>query len=236
MTNLILATQVFINQQHDARLVEDGLIGPRTETAHRAACSFTRRGVVGCIPHGWGRASTYGGPDDYGDLYEGQSFFPIADPDGSGPRPAMYTPARYYNEIVPIPVQAYLRSEMATAERWPVLRGRVVGVSYYLDPSTYYAAARISGDLRTRALSPQGLHLRVYNPAILEGGRVREVTARVIDWGPTATWTQRLWEAAGKPAGVKVGDPWRFAIDLSPGAYAALGLKAGADRVWWEVL
>lgn len=234
--SIVLATQLYLNTQFSAGLTPDGLIGPRTETALRAAASLVRRGVVGSIPTVWGRASHYGGPDDPGDYYEGQAFFPPADPDGSGPRPAMYSPSQYYRDVVPIPLQAYLRAEMATADKWPVLKGRPVGVSYYLNPATYYCAARISGPLRERALSPQGLHLTVYNPAIMEDGQVRQVRVRVIDWGPTATWTQRLWEAAGKPAGVKVGDPWTFVIDLSPGAYAALGLTWGRDRVWWEVL
>jgi hypothetical protein len=234
MISYILACQQVLNSQFNAGLVEDGLIGVRTETAMRAAASLVRRGVSGLIQYEYGRASTYGGPDDPGDYYEGQAFFPVADPDGSGPKPAIYSPRRYYNEIVPVPLQAYLRPEMAQDQRWPVVRGKAVGVSYYLDPSTYYAAARVNGALAARAREGAGLRLRVYNPAIVEGGRVREVTVRVIDWGPTATYTAALAQAVGRPE--LVGKPWPFKIDLSPGAYAALGLRHGADRVWWEVL
>ncbi len=78
--------------------------------------------------------------------------------------------------------------------------------------------------------------MRIYNPAIIEAGRVREVTVRVIDWGPTAVYTAAHAKKAGDPS--LVGKPWPFKIDLSPGAYAALGLMwgNGRDRVWWEVL
>jgi hypothetical protein len=234
MITMIFAAQTYLNSTHNAGLVEDGLIGVRTETAMRAAASLVRRGVSGLIQYEYGRASTYGGPDDAGDYYEGQAFFPPADPDGSGPKPAIYTPSRYYNEIVPVPLQAYLRPEMATADRWPVVRGKAVGVSYYLDPSTYYAAARVGGALAVRARGGSGLYLRIYNPAIIDGGEVRQVTVRVIDWGPTAVYTAALAKAAGRPE--LVGAPWPFKVDLSPGAYAALGLRHGADRVWWEVL
>lgn len=234
MISYILACQQIINSQFNAGLVEDGLIGVRTETAMRAAASLVRRGVSGLIQYEYGRASHYGGPDDPGDYYEGQSFFPIADPDGSGPRPAMYSPSKYYNEIVPVSLQAYLNPAMATTQTWPVVRGKAVGVSWFLDPSTYYAAARVNGALAARAREGAGLRLRVYNPAIVDDGRVREVTVRVIDWGPTATYTAALAQAVGRPE--LVGKPWPFKIDLSPGAYAALGLRHGADRVWWEVL
>lgn len=236
MIPMIFAAQVHLNSTHNAGLVTDGIPGPRTETAIRAAVSFVRRGVAGLIPHEWGRASHYGGPEDAGDYYEGQAFFPIADPDGSGPKPAMYSPSRYYNEIIPIPLQRYLNPAMGATEKWPVVNGRPVGVSYFLNPDTFYAAARISGELVGRARSPQGLHLRIYNPSIVEGGRVREVTVRVIDWGPTAVYTAAQAKKAGDPS--LVGKPWPFKIDLSPGAYAALGLTwgGGRDRVWWEVL
>jgi hypothetical protein len=234
MITMIFAAQTYLNSTHNAGLIEDGIPGPRTETAMRAAVSFVKRGVAGLIPHEWGRASHYGGPDDPGDYYEGQSFFPIADPDGSGPRPAMYSPSKYYNEIVPVSLQAYLNPAMATTQTWPVVRGKAVGVSYYLDPRTYYAAARVNGALAARAREGAGLQLRIYNPAIIDGGEVRQVTVRVIDWGPTAVYTAALAKAAGRPE--LVGTPWPFKIDLSPGAYAALGLRHGADRVWWEVL
>ena len=79
--------------------------------------------------------------------------------------------------------------------------------------------------------------LRVYNPAILVDGKVLYIDGPVIDWGPIRLWSQRLWESAGEPANVTPGvTPWRFKIDMLPFAYKQLGLKAGADRVWWEVL
>ena len=133
MISTIFAVQQFLNSTFNAGLVEDGIPGPRTETAIHAAATFIKRGIIGCIPSEWGRASHYGGPDDPGDYYEGQSFFPIADPDGSGPKPAMYSPSRYYNEIVPAGLRPYLRAEMATADKWPVVNGKAVGVSYYLN-------------------------------------------------------------------------------------------------------
>jgi len=55
---------------------------------------------------------------------------------------------------------------------------------------------------------------------------------RVIDWGPIQYYNARL--AGNRPE--LIGKPWPFKIDLSPGAYAALGLTWGEDRVWWEVL
>ena len=236
MISTILAVQQVLNSQFNAGLVVDGLIGVRTETAMRAAASLVRRGVSGLIQYEWGRASHYGGPDDPGDYYEGHSFFPVADPDGSGPRPAMYSPRLYYNEIVPAGLRPYLRPEMATADKWPVVNGKAVGVSYFLDPSTFYAAARLTGEMATRARCGEPVLLKVYNPAIIKDGRVASVLVRVIDWGPTERYTAALAKAAGDPS--LVGKPWPFKIDLSPGAYEALGLQwgGGRDRVWWEVL
>ena len=244
MINIVFAAQCFLNGEHAARLVQDGIPGPRTTTAMRAATSFIRRGVAGAIPHEWGQASTYGGPTDWGDLYEGQSFFPIADPDGSGPKPAMYTPKDYYGRIVPDSLRGYLDPIMGTLDRWNTLKGKAVGVSYYLRPDepgetlngepVYYAAARLSGELLARARAGEAVYLRVYNPAIVEGGIVRSVLVRVIDWGPTAKWTKALAASVGKPE--MEGKPWRFKIDLAPGAYRVLGLTAKADFCWWEVL
>lgn len=236
MISLVLAAQQFLNSTFNAGLVEDGIPGPRTETAIHAAASFIKRGIIGCIPSEWGRASKFGGKDDPGDYYEGQAFFPVADPDGSGPRPAMYSPAKYYNEIIPADLRPYLRPEMATADKWPIINGKAVGVSYFLDPDTFYAAARLTGEMAARARRGEPVYLEIYNPAILEGGRVRSVRVRVIDWGPTERYTAALAKAAGNPD--LVGKPWPFKIDLSPGAYEALGLQwgGGRDRVWWEVL
>ena len=158
----------------------------------------------------------------------------------------MYSPSRYYNEIVPAGLRPYLRAEMATADKWPVVNGKAVGVSYYLNTGVcdltygaepvYYAAARLSGDLLRRARAGEPVCLRVYNPAIVEDWCVRSVLVRVIDWGPTERYTAALAKAAGDPS--LVGKPWPFKIDLSPGAYEALGLQwgGGRDRVWWEVL
>lgn len=254
MIALILAAQSFLNDTHNARLTQDGIPGPRTETAMRAAASFVRRGVAGCIPHEWGQVSTYGGPTDWGDLYEGQSFFPIADPDGSGPKPAMYTPRDYYSRIVPDTLRGYLNPEMGTLDAWPKLKGKAVGVSYFLNPDepgevmtdyptgeysepVYYCAARLSGELLAKARRGEPVYLRLYNPAIVEGGVVRSVLLRVIDWGPIRLWSQALCEAAGKPAGIVPGvTPWRFKLDIAPGAYRAVGFRTGADIGWWEVL
>ena len=238
MIQLVFAAQQFLNTQHAARLVEDGIPGPRTETAQRASCSLTRRGIAGCIPTEWGQASTYGGPTDYGDLYEGQSFFPIADPDGSGPKPAMYTPKRYYNEICKPWQRELLNPVMGTLDRWPILRGKAVGVSYFLRADEVPGfAVRLSGDALRRARAGEVIMLRVYNPAIVINGEVLHIDGPVIDWGPIRLWSQSLWESAGKPAGVVPGvTPWRFKIDMLPFAYRSLQLKTGADRVWWEVL
>jgi hypothetical protein len=136
---------------------------------------------------------------------------------------------------------------MGTLDKCNVLKGTAVGVSYSLKPDepgetingepVYYCAARLSGELLAKARRGEPIYLRVYNPAILEAGVVRSVLVRVIDWGPIRLWSQRIWEAAGKPAGVTPGvTPWRFKIDIAPGAYRALGLTATADFVWWEVL
>jgi len=244
MINIVFAAQAFLNGHYNARLTQDGLPGPRTETAMRAATSFIRRGVAGMIPHEWGQVSTYGGPTDYGDLYEGQAFFPIADPDGSGPKPAMYTPRDYYERIVPDSLRGYLNPIMGTLDTWPKLKGKSVGVSYFLradepgeylnDEPVYYCAARVSGDLLRRARAGEPIYLLLYNPAIVENGKVRSVLLRVIDWGPTAKWTKALAEAAGRPE--MEGKPWRFKLDIAPGAYRAAGFKARADFGWWEVL
>ena len=238
MIDMILATQIYINSNFSARLVQDGIPGPRTDAAHRAACSLTRRGIAGCIQYEFGQASTFGGPTDWCDLYEGQAFFPLADPDGSGPKPAMYTPKRYYNEIVQPWQRDMLNPVMGTLDKWPVLRGKAVGVSYFLRADEVPGfAVRLQGDLLRRARAGEVIMLRVYNPAILIDGKVLYIDGPVIDWGPIRLWSQRLWESAGKPAGVTPGvTPWRFKIDMLPFAYRQLGLKAGADRVWWEVL
>ena len=244
MIALILAAQAYLNDTHSARLKPDGIPGPRTETAQRAATSFIRRGVAGCIPHEWGQISTYGGPIDYGDLYEGQSFFPIADPDGSGPKPAMYTPKDYYDRIVPAGLRGYLNGSMGVLNVWPRIKGKAVGVSFFLktdEPGehingepVYYAAARLSGDLLVRARKGESIYLRVYNPAIVEGGKVRSVLVRVIDWGPTAKWTRALAASVGHPE--YEGKPWRFKLDIAEGAYRVLELTGKADFCWWEVM
>ena len=250
MIALILAAQAYLNDTHTARLTQDGIPGPRTETAYRASLSFVRRGVAEMIPHKWGQVSTYGGPTDYGDLYEGQSFFPVADPDGSGPKAALYTPRDYYDRIVPDSLRGYLNGSMGVLNVWPRLKGKAVGVSFFLKTDVpgeylnggepvyyepvYYAAARLSGDLLVRARKGEPIYLRVYNPAIVEGGKVRSVLVRVIDWGPTAKWTKALAASVGKPE--LEGKPWRFKLDIAPGAYRVLGLTAKADFCWWEVM
>lgn len=243
MISMILAAQQFINGNFNARLTEDGKPGPRTETAMTAAASLVRRGVAGMIPSEWGRASKYGGPNDPGDFYEGQAFFPQADPDGSGPKPAMYTPADYYSRICPDNLRGYLNPRMATDQAWQKVNGRAVGVSWYLHGGpgetidgrpVFGGAVRLTSDLLRRAKAGEPIYLEVYNPAIVEDGRVLSVLIRVIDWGPTATWTRRLAESVGHPEWE--GKPWAFKIDLTNGAYDALRLTAKADWVWWRVL
>ena len=239
--NFVLMLQQFLNTNMGSGLATDGISGPRTATATSAMASLVR--VVDQIQIRWGRASTYGGPEDWGDLYEGQAFFPIADPDGSGPKAAIYTPAKYYHEICPDALRGYLNPKMGELQTWPKLKNKAVGVSYFLNPDqpgeildgrpVYYAAARLSGDLLRRARAGEAVYLEVFNPAIVENGVVRSVLFRVLDWGPTATWTAALIKAAGNPAGIKAGDPWRFAIDLAPGGYLELGLGWNKDKVWW---
>lgn len=232
----------------------DGIPGPQTDhCAQIIASTIKYRTDLPRIPidgvrvvRGGGRASHYGGPTDKGDLYEGQSYLVTADPDGSGPKPAMYTPAEYWALPSVVPLRCYLRPEMATVNTWFVKGLGNVGVSYWINTEASAGAMRLYGELARRARSPEGLFVEITNTAIRDasGQYLREVI-RVIDWGPTETWTQSIWEAAGKPAGVTPGvTPWRFAVDLLPGVYRRLQLQGKwdaargrwLDAVDWRVL
>lgn len=233
-------------------VVADGIPGPQTEHCARLIANVVKyRSDLPKSPidgvrvvRGGGRASYYGGPTDKGDLYEGQSYLVTADPDGSGPRPAMYTPAEYWALPSVVPLRCFLRPEMAEAKTWFIKGLGNVGVSYWINTEAPAGAMRLYGDLAKRARSADGLFVRITNTAIrLPDGTFLSEVIRVIDWGPVETWTQSIWEAAGKPAGVTPGaTPWRFAVDLLPGVYRRLQLvgrwdgKRWLDAVDWEVL
>jgi len=251
-----MITAYLLIQQAAAALgipvVADGIPGPQTEHCARVMASTVKyRSDLPKSPldgvrvvRGGGRASTYGGPTDLGDLYEGQAYLPTADPDGSGPRPATMTPAEYYNLPTVVNLRCFLRPEMALANTWSVKGLGLVGVSYWLNPEAPAGAMRLYGELAKRARSPEGLYVEITNTAIKgpDGQYLKEVI-RVIDWGPTETWTQSIWESAGKPTGIVPGvTPWRFAVDLLPGPYRRLQLagkwdgKRWLDAVDWQVL
>jgi len=161
-----------------------------------------------------GRASTFGGADDYMDRCEPQAFLPL---------PSRRSPAQYY-AWVPEDVRAYLRPEMAEARVWPVLRDwrgkmRPAGVSYYLDPEKHYIALRLYGELAKRGKAGEPILVRVMR----RDDRSRWVIARVTDWGPSVTLDgRRVWAD----------------VDVSPGVYTDLGLShgRGGDHVWIEIL
>lgn len=245
-------------------VVADGTPGPQTEhcarvlasnVGHRASlpkssASGTRLPVFG------GRVSTFGGKTDPGDYYEGLGYTIVADPDGSGPLPARYTPAEYFARDDVAQFRPYLVPEMATTDTWSVRGLGKIGVSYFLAPGpadiecmglVYYAAARLYGPLHALAKAGTPIYLRVTNTAIIVDGKPLSIIVRVLDWGPTETWTAalvKMWNAKNPNDLKQVGDKWRFDLDISPAAYAALQLvskyngrrKRWLDSVDWEVL
>lgn len=204
---------------HCARIIAANIV-------HRKALPQTSETGVR-LPLFGGRASHYGGPNDPGDYYEGQAYLPIADPDGSGPKPATMTPAEYYAMPAVANLRCFLRPEMATTTTWSVKGVGKVGVSWFLNEDAPYCAARLYGDLAKRARTMEGLFLRVTNTAVKADGVYLSEVCRVIDWGPAEIYN---------------GGPWRFKIDLSPGVYRRLRLrgkwdgKRWLDSVDWEVL
>jgi len=237
----ILALQSVLNQW-GVGLAEDGRPGPDTTHAAQIVAAAIRPGVASCLPRNGdrdlcgGRASYYGGPDDAGDYYEGQGNMPCVDPDGGGPKLATMTPAEYYARPDVEQFRPYLSPTMATDKKWPVKGGRPVGVSHYLKSENseqdgthyYYCALRLYGPLKARAQAGEPVYARIVNPNDKDAsGAFLEVVCRVLDWGPT----ERM--GASK---------WRYDIDLSKGAYDALGLSEGwngtryRDHVRWEVL
>ena len=263
-----MITAYLLIQQAAAALgipvVADGIPGPQTEHCARVMAntvkyraSLPKSGAGGSRrPLGGGRASTFGGSTDPGDYYEGLGYTIIADPDGSGPLPARYTPAEYFARDDVAQFRPYFVPEMATTDTWSVKGIGKIGVSYFLKPgpaevecvgSVYYAAARLYGPLHALAKAGTPIYLEVTNTAIIADGKPLSIIVRVLDWGPTETWTKRLvkmWNAKNPNDLKAVGDKWRFDIDLSPAAYAALRLvgkwdsrkQRWLDAVDWEVL
>lgn len=219
--SFILSLQQLLNPI-GAGLTCDGVAGRQTYNAITCAAGLVRPGVFGDARELiGGRASTFGGPDDINDRYLHQAYMPD---------PGRRTPAQYYAWDLVRPWLPYLRPEMANHTSWPMTtreQGRPAraGVSFFLDPSSFYCAYRFTGDLHMSLKSldknmytaaPQKrAWLRIYNPAIRDGDGLRMVRCLVTDFGPAlSVWAQ---------------------VDLSPGAYQALGLRSGADRVRWEI-
>jgi|GEM_PF-2747948 len=238
MSNFVFALQEFLNAQFGAGLVQDGLFGTRSRAAASVLVSTLEQENWDQIPIKGGQASMFGGPADLGDLYEGQSFFPIVDPDGSGPRKAFMPPDEYYRSLDP-ELQKLLRPEMAQAKSWTVKGLGEVGVSYWLDTKEMYGAAQLAGEALKLAKAGVPIYFEVINLAIIENGKPRSVVIRICDWGPTKVYTKALVEMIKRrnpDTAIKVGDPWPYKIDLSPGAYDALGLTSKRNRVIWRML
>lgn len=217
----ILSLQQLLNPLGGG-LTCDGIAGRQTHNTITCAAALVRPGVYGCARELiGGRASTFGGPDDINDRYLHQAYMPD---------PGRRTPAEYYAWDLVQPWLPYLRPEMADHTSWPITtreggKPARAGVSFFLDPSAFYCAYRFTGylhmalkslDKNMYTAAPQKrAWLRIYNPAIRDGDGLRMVRCLVTDFGPSLdVWAQ---------------------VDLSPGAYAALGLSPGADRVRWEI-
>lgn len=219
--SFILSLQQLLNPI-GAGLTCDGVAGRQTYDAMRCAAALVRPGILGQARELiGGRASTFGGENDINDRYLHQAYMPD---------PGRRSPAEYYAWDLVAPWRPYLRPEMAEATSWPMTtREKGVparaGVSYYLNTEAHYCAYRFSGALHLAlkcldenqytAAPRKRAWLILSNPAIREGGGLRTVRCLVTDFGPSLdVWAQ---------------------VDLSPGAYAALGLRSGADRVRWEI-
>lgn len=171
-----------------------------------------------------GRASWYGGPNDPGDYYEGQAYLPIADPDGGGPLPAIYTPKQYYYLPALDQFRQYLNPAMSVATTWPKRNGRHVGVSFFLLDHAHLMAIRLRGELHRLAKAG----VPIYAQVATRRDRSKYIICRVLDWGPS----ERL-----------NGKKWRYDVDLSKGAYADLNLNGQRgkdgfynDHVWYRIL
>lgn len=171
-----------------------------------------------------GRASWYGGPNDPGDYYEGQAYLPIADPDGGGPAPAIYTPQQYYHLPQVQQFRQYLNPAMAVATTWPMRNGRPVGVSFYLLESAHLLALRLRGELHRRAKAGEPIYAQVASRRDRRNWKV----ARVLDYGPAERLNDKKW---------------RYDVDLSRGLYQDLGLNGQRgpdgfynDHVWIRLL
>ena len=188
-----------------------------------------------------GRTSTFGGNTDYGDMFEGQGYMPICDPDGSGRLPATMSPARYYS-LLNDEQRRFFRPEMATATSWPVVElkrknedgsvtldsagkpvtyWKAVGTSWFLAAEEEdYGAVRLRGELHELAKAGRAIYITF----VSRTDPSREVRLRISDWGPA----ERLNDAK-----------WRFDFDMSPHAYRTLGLSGTRgkdgfyqDHVW----
>lgn len=236
MIGQVIALQMAINH-FGYGLAIDGKPGPMTKDAW--LWSFQNHLLAGgqlpldqkgdkdptndCELHA-GRASWYGGPNDPGDYYEGQAYLPIADPDGGGPLPAIFTPRQYYNLPSVQQFRKYLNPAMGLTDTWPKRNGRHVGVSFFLLDSAHLLALRLRGELHRRAKAGEPIYAQVADRRDRRNFRV----ARVLDWGPAERLNDKKW---------------RYDVDLSKGLYQDLGLntKRGSDgffndHVWIRVL
>jgi hypothetical protein len=234
-------------------LILDGILGPMSTAAqllqasllpHVASLPQDRRGTKAAeddLVLMGGRASTFGGETDYGDMFEGHAYMPIADPDGGGPKPAFLSPAEYYSRLTPAQ-KRWIRPEMATYTTWPTKRLplkdaegnpmltrsgapmtylKTVGVSWFMaaedEPG---AAARLRGPLHEAAKAGREVWIEFTSRA----DRSKRLWCRVVDWGPTERMD---------------GTKWRYDFDLYPFAYRQLGLSGTRgkhgyyqDHIW----
>lgn len=199
------------------KLNPDGIVGPRTRAALQCACHMfvseeiltgAPRNAAGEIMCG-GRASTFGGATDVTDRIYDNAFLPA--PAGRSPRQYATDPG------VSVAWPYIRRAEMMSIDAWPIVGGRKVGLSYFLDTATSYCALPISGWLRTLARSDSGLYVEAISAA---DPSIRE-KCRVVDWGPAIVLNGKAWWAG---------------IDLSPGVYSRLRLSWERDHVFWRFL
>lgn len=141
------------------------------------------------------KISTFGGPYDKGDRTNGLAF--VSTYQAETPRAiAEAWIARDYQHR-----NLFRLRDMMQDERWPRIEGDAMGLSYYLDVETNYAAMRIpSGTVTAAQRDIVGILVNIYSVKTDTW-----VYSPVIDYGP-AQWTGR-------------------AIDVSPGLLLKLGLK-----------
>lgn len=125
------------------------------------------------------RITTFGGSTDSIESLHGVAGLPAKKPTES--------PAQYFARV-PKWVRGHLNGAMANLSFWPEVEGRnwktgekksgPAGISYFLEPSSYYAAWRYPSDWAPLVRAGR---------VILEGsvnGNQWIPIARVIDWGP----------------------------------------------------